>query len=464
MRSVLSTVTHQWRRFRGGRLFIPALVAVPLLAAYGSLGWAVAWDSTRVNVPDLVGAPWSDSIADLADLGLKVNENELPDDSIDPNCYVVATQDVPYNSRVVPDDTVVDIQSEPDQRPVPDVVGLSLADARQALRDGCFHDEVLQTWCVPRDFSGGEAVLTQAALTEELGFVYDAQAERLINGALQAQDDWPVCDQTRAAATMFRSSMSVPVTVTVPLTTVPVPAGDTLKDALDALQHTADGCALTHSVSATFSPNPDAIRAESLPPVDEMSSWRVRSLTPTVGHAALCDSTIQIEVEWPSIKVPKLLGKHHVPETPTSETPATSAAEHAGLVAQCTGVGTVTSQVPAPGALAPIGTTVTCVAELVMPRLIGLTPAKADAVLAAAGLSAWGSGSGTVVSQSPAAGKIVTDPTGVSYEAEEKRVNTGYAFYENCTAARAAGAAPIYRGEPGYRAGLDRDGDGIACE
>lgn len=37
-------------------------------------------------------------------------------------------------------------------------------------------------------------------------------------------------------------------------------------------------------------------------------------------------------------------------------------------------------------------------------------------------------------------------------------------YYANCTAARAAGAAPIYRGQPGYRSGLDRDGDGIACE
>lgn len=36
--------------------------------------------------------------------------------------------------------------------------------------------------------------------------------------------------------------------------------------------------------------------------------------------------------------------------------------------------------------------------------------------------------------------------------------------YENCTAARAAGAAPIYIGQPGYRAALDGDGDGVACE
>lgn len=36
--------------------------------------------------------------------------------------------------------------------------------------------------------------------------------------------------------------------------------------------------------------------------------------------------------------------------------------------------------------------------------------------------------------------------------------------YANCAAARAAGAAPVYRGEPGYGQHLDRDNDGIGCE
>ena len=38
------------------------------------------------------------------------------------------------------------------------------------------------------------------------------------------------------------------------------------------------------------------------------------------------------------------------------------------------------------------------------------------------------------------------------------------ASYPNCSAARAAGAAPLYAGQPGYSSELDRDGDGIACE
>ncbi|SDB86226.1 Excalibur calcium-binding domain-containing protein [Sanguibacter gelidistatuariae] len=37
-------------------------------------------------------------------------------------------------------------------------------------------------------------------------------------------------------------------------------------------------------------------------------------------------------------------------------------------------------------------------------------------------------------------------------------------YYKNCTAARDAGAAPVYRGDPGYGKHLDRDNDGIGCE
>ncbi|MGO4807592.1 DUF1524 domain-containing protein [Arthrobacter sp. 2MCAF15] len=36
--------------------------------------------------------------------------------------------------------------------------------------------------------------------------------------------------------------------------------------------------------------------------------------------------------------------------------------------------------------------------------------------------------------------------------------------YANCAAVRAAGAAPIRAGQPGYSSKLDRDGDGVGCE
>lgn len=40
----------------------------------------------------------------------------------------------------------------------------------------------------------------------------------------------------------------------------------------------------------------------------------------------------------------------------------------------------------------------------------------------------------------------------------------GEVYYANCAAAKAAGAAPLQQGDPGYRSGLDRDDDGVACE
>jgi hypothetical protein len=58
----------------------------------------------------------------------------------------------------------------------------------------------------------------------------------------------------------------------------------------------------------------------------------------------------------------------------------------------------------------------------------------------------------------PGAGTATTVPQPPS------TVVPGSVFYANCTAVRAAGAAPIHRGDPGWRDAFDRDGDGIGCE
>jgi hypothetical protein len=44
------------------------------------------------------------------------------------------------------------------------------------------------------------------------------------------------------------------------------------------------------------------------------------------------------------------------------------------------------------------------------------------------------------------------------------QTSAGSVEFENCAAARAAGAAPLLRGRPGYRESMDGDRDGIACE
>jgi hypothetical protein len=37
-------------------------------------------------------------------------------------------------------------------------------------------------------------------------------------------------------------------------------------------------------------------------------------------------------------------------------------------------------------------------------------------------------------------------------------------YYSGCNEVRAAGKAPLYAGQPGYRPEMDGDSDGIACE
>lgn len=48
--------------------------------------------------------------------------------------------------------------------------------------------------------------------------------------------------------------------------------------------------------------------------------------------------------------------------------------------------------------------------------------------------------------------------------ATQRTTGGGTVSYKNCAAVRAAGKAPLHRGQPGYGKHLDRDGDGIACE
>jgi hypothetical protein len=70
----------------------------------------------------------------------------------------------------------------------------------------------------------------------------------------------------------------------------------------------------------------------------------------------------------------------------------------------------------------------------------------------------------------PAWSVIAGDTTGAAGQPQPPTspspttLSAGGVYYPNCAAARAAGVTPIRRGQAGYRSGLDRDHDGIACE
>jgi len=61
---------------------------------------------------------------------------------------------------------------------------------------------------------------------------------------------------------------------------------------------------------------------------------------------------------------------------------------------------------------------------------------------------------------------VISTAKGIAIETGAMRARAPQAGdqWSGCDDARAAGTAPIYHGEPGYREGMDGDGDGIACE
>lgn len=54
--------------------------------------------------------------------------------------------------------------------------------------------------------------------------------------------------------------------------------------------------------------------------------------------------------------------------------------------------------------------------------------------------------------------------TNLTMPAEERVAIEASVYYAGCDEVRAQGKDPVYAGQPGYRHGMDGDGDGVACE
>ncbi|GAA1400294.1 GmrSD restriction endonuclease domain-containing protein [Oerskovia paurometabola] len=64
----------------------------------------------------------------------------------------------------------------------------------------------------------------------------------------------------------------------------------------------------------------------------------------------------------------------------------------------------------------------------------------------------------------PAPAPVVPAPAPAPAPAPVPEPAPADVFYQNCDAVRAAGAAPIYPGDPGFQGKFDRDKDGVGCE
>ena len=141
----------------------------------------------------------------------------------------------------------------------------------------------------------------------------------------------------------------------------------------------------------------------------------------------------------------------------------------------------VMSQDPAGGAQATKGSTVKLGVkslEKIAAEKAAETIAaeKAAAEKAAADKAAADAAAAQLAAEQAAAQKVAAEQAAAAQAAAQQAAQPAPAvqapavqapasvYYPNCTAARAAGAAPIYSGTPGYGKHLDRDLDGIGCD
>ncbi|GAA4543417.1 excalibur calcium-binding domain-containing protein [Pseudonocardia xishanensis] len=126
--------------------------------------------------------------------------------------------------------------------------------------------------------------------------------------------------------------------------------------------------------------------------------------------------------------------------------------------------GTVTSQLPGTGAQASAGDPIT-LGEAAEPPVVAPAPAPVVTPQPVARQPV----APQPVAQQPVASRRSVPAAAPQPVAAAPRVVApdpapASAYYADCSAARAAGAAPLHRGDAGYRSALDRDNDGVACE
>ncbi|MCU1641159.1 MAG: excalibur calcium-binding protein [Nocardia sp.] len=91
---------------------------------------------------------------------------------------------------------------------------------------------------------------------------------------------------------------------------------------------------------------------------------------------------------------------------------------------------------------------------LVTASVAGLTTLAAPAALALADVPTGSSGTGS---------SVIDTGSGATGSANLTQTGSAGGQFRNCDEARAAGRAPLFRGEPGYGPNLDPDGTGMAC-
>ena len=163
--------------------------------------------------------------------------------------------------------------------------------------------------------------------------------------------------------------------------------------------------------------------------------------------------------------------------TPTVDTAAAAARESQRLIAEQSSQAAAAAQAEADRVAAEAAAAAQAEADRVAAEAAAAAQAEADRVAAEAAAAAQAEAD-RVAAEAAAAAQAEVDRQAAAQaesdrvaaaQAEAQRVAadagaSSSAYFANCTEARAAGAAPVLRGDPGYSSKLDRDGDGVGCE
>ena len=136
-------VSHQPRyqpKERSGSVarWLVAVAVLAVLTVVVTIAINAFGGETRdVQVPDVRGQASADAIATLQNRGFKINTQSKPDSTVPPD-HVISTDPDANTSVAAGSEITVNVSYGPQQREVPDVSGLSYADAVRKLTDAGF--------------------------------------------------------------------------------------------------------------------------------------------------------------------------------------------------------------------------------------------------------------------------------------------------------------------------------------
>ena len=211
-------------RGRGGSVgrWLIAAAILSILTVVVTVAINMAGGKPRaVQVPDVRGQLSADAVATLQNKGFKVRTQQKPDSTVPPD-HVISTAPAGAATAAAGDEVTLNVSTGPEQREVPDVAGLSYADAVKKLTSAGFgkfkqtqapsapeqKDKVLST--VP-------AANQTSAITNEIALVVGTGPET------RAVPD--VAGQTVEQATKNLNTVGFPTVLTAPVDSAQ-PAGE----------------------------------------------------------------------------------------------------------------------------------------------------------------------------------------------------------------------------------------------